>query len=149
MIQVKREWFAQVEDVLGEGIIWKEAPDAKLPFPSLISTRQYGKVLDKKIFKGLTTFKKGDVISVSIENVESSEKQEEYGENYVWWISTVYHVDELGFYTKEAGKNRFSDVFFYQSRTMIIDDIYLNNRLSSKNNPYEKGDIVKIRIERL
>ncbi|MEK0351005.1 MAG: hypothetical protein QQN60_07255 [Nitrosopumilus sp.] len=87
------------------------------------------------------SFKKGDLIKISLELVERK-SEDEIG-NSVRFCIAVFQTASNGIYTKTFvdNENPYKSILFYQSRGMITSKVL-------ENNPFEIGDLIEVEIQK-
>ena len=82
------------------------------------------------------SFKKGDIIKITVENVEEMKKDED-----LILYCVVNQICSGGFYTKYMDENKFKQLFFYSGKGLLTTPILAHG------NPFEVGDYVKISLQ--
>ena len=140
------QWIAKVSFILEDGIVVESAKKDS-PFKDLRD--EFGKFKDKKVFKDWNIFTKGELVQITIKDIDKKESYIEKTENSVKWNAIIYHVFNEVLYTKDIVKkeDRFKTLFDFQKGGLIMDDIYLNP--DKYDVRFERGDIIEVEIRKI
>jgi|TARA_Y100000296_G_C5092552_1_gene215637 hypothetical protein len=84
-------------------------------------------------------FRKGDLVQITLELAKEA-RQDRITNDSVEFHIAVFQTAENGIYTKDC-EDRLKTKLFYQSRGMITSP-------ALKNNPFESGDLIKVKIKK-